>query len=284
MKVNGGVKALVSLVAMAATGAFAFPPIPKESARALAVTRGKPFSSGMVFVNGKYVAPPYTVERWGTGIRINSIPVTGQVVDWNDFLKTQSDVRTETKEIAVQDVPAPMPQLVSVESEASALDDLFNNAPSAASARRTAVAPVPTPRAPAPPKTVVTYSLSGDFIPNADSKALLKRVNDARTEIDRVLRAGGFICFGDTYSRVTGDKRALKTMMRSLPEIQQRAESAEDFRARARAANLVYLSDALCEDLFKNRIDYRKIKERRDRENSDRQLERVLEEVSDPIL
>ena len=263
---------------------LAFPPIPKESAKALAVTRGKSFSSGMVFVNGKYVAPPYVVERWGTGIRINSIPVTGQVIDWNDFLKTQEGVKTETKVIAAQDVPAPAPKPVSVAVEASALDDLFNNSPSSSSAWRATTTPAPAPKTPPQPKTVVTYSLSGDFVPNANSKALLKRINDVRTEIDRILRAGGFICFGDNYSRVTGDKRALQTMMRSLPEVQQRAENAEDFRARARAANLVYLGDALCEDLFRNRIDYRKIKERRDREKSDRQLERTLEGVADPIL
>ena len=272
---------LVAICLMALSAA-AFQPIPKESAKALAVTRGKPFSSGMVFVNGKYVAPPYVVERWGTGIRINSIPVTGQIVDWNDFLKTQADVKIETKEIAAQDAPAPTPKPVSLAAETSALDDLFNNAPS--SSARPSVVSLPAPRTPPQPKTVVTCTLTGPFVPNADSKALLKRVNDARTEIDRVLRTGGFICFGDNYSRVTGDRRALQTMMRSLPEIQQRAESAADFRARARAANLVYFSDALCEDLFKNRIDYRKIKERRDREKSDRQLEHVLEGVSDPIL
>ena len=41
-----------------ATGAFAFQPVPTESAKALGVTRGKPFSAGLVFVNGKYIEPP----------------------------------------------------------------------------------------------------------------------------------------------------------------------------------------------------------------------------------
>ena len=77
-----GLFLLFAVAVMTAMGAFAFQPIPKESAKALKVTRARPFSAGAVFINGKYVEPPYVVERWGTGIRINKIPVTGQIVDW----------------------------------------------------------------------------------------------------------------------------------------------------------------------------------------------------------
>ena len=63
-------------LSLAAATAFAFQPIPKESAKALGMTRGKPFVAGVVFINGKFIDPPYTVERWGTGIRINQTPVS----------------------------------------------------------------------------------------------------------------------------------------------------------------------------------------------------------------
>ena len=266
---------------MAATGAFAFQPVPKEGAKALGVTRGKPFSSGMVFINGKYIEPPYVVERWGTGLRINSIPVTGQVVDWNEFLKTQDGVKTEKKEVA-QTVPAATPSEAPT-VDASSLDDLFDDDPKpsksvqGSSASRSVAAS-------AAPKSVTTYSLSGVFKPNDASKALLGRINSSRTEIDRLLRSGGFVCFGDSYSRVTGDKRTLMAMLERLPELEQRSESLDAFRAGVRSAGLIYLNEVLCEDLFRNRIDYRRLKERREKIKSDQKWSQILEDVSDPVF
>ena len=105
-----------------------------------------------------------------------------------------------------------------------------------------------------------------------------------RTEIDRILRTGGFICFGDSYSRVSGDKRTLMAMLERLPELEQRSESLDDFRSGVRSAGLVYLNEVLCEDLFRNRIDYRKLKERRERIKSDQKWSQILDEVSDPVF
>ena len=276
---------------LAATGAFAFQPIPKESAKALRVTRGKPFSAGMVFVNGKYIEPPYVVERWGTGIRINSIPVTGQVVDWNEFLKTQDGVKMVKREPAQAKEPTSVAQPVSVATSApaadtSSLDDLFDDDPKPAPAPRAVATPaVSRPvAAPAVPRAVTTYSLSGAFKPNDSSNALLGRINLSRTEIDRILRTGGFVCFGDSYSRVSGDKRTLMAMLERLPELEQHAESLDAFRAGVRSAGLVYLNEVLCEDLFRNRIDYRKLKERRERIKSDLKWSRILEDASEPVF
>ena len=274
---------------MAATGAFAFQPIPKEGAKALGVTRGKPFSAGAVFINGKYIEPPYVVERWGTGIRVNSIPVTGQVVDWNEFLKTQDGVKMVKKEVAPakerESAPAAqsVPAATSTEAptvNASSLDDLFDDDPKPAKTESAAK----SVSASAAPKAVMTYALSGKFRPNDTSKALLGRINSARTEIDRILRSGGFVCFGDSYSRVSGDKRTLMAMLERLPELEQRSESIDAFRAGVRSAGLIYLNEVLCEDLFRNRIDYRKLKERRERIKSDQQWSQILEDASDPVF
>ena len=80
---------IAAALAAAALAAAAVPEIPKASATALGVTRGRPFSSGVVFIDGKYIEPPYVVERWGNGIRINSQTATGPVISWNEFLKTR---------------------------------------------------------------------------------------------------------------------------------------------------------------------------------------------------
>lgn len=273
-------------VLLAASTAFAFQPIPKESAKALGVTRGRKFSSGAVFINGKYVEPPYVVERWGTGIRINSIPVTGPLVDWNEFLKTQPNVKVEKREPEPAPVPAPAPAqpAASVSDEASSLDDLFDDDPKPAKPATASKVGAAASAAPRPVKPAVRYVLSGKFSHNDDSKALLKRINANRTEIDRALRSGGFICFGNSYSMVQGDRRTLMELLESLPELQQRSSDEQSFYSRVRAARLVYLNEILCQDLFRNRTDYRKLKERREKLKSDEKWEKILDEVSDPIF
>ena len=286
---------LFAVAVMAVTGVFAFQPVPKESAKALGRTRGKPFSLGAVFVNGKYLEPPYVVERWGTGIRINQMPVTGQIVDWNEFLKTQPDVKVEKKESEpAPSEPAPAEPAatqpdaaVSIEAATSSLDDLFDDDPKSKkpeAAEPVAAPPPVPPPAPKPAKPVVTYALNGEFKHNADSKALLNRVNAARTEIDRALRSGGFICFGDSYSQVQGDRRTLIEMLEALPELLQNSSDVQDFSSKVRAANLIYLNEPLCRDLYRNRTDYRKLKERRGKFKSAQKWNRILEEASDPIL
>ena len=275
----------VLFLSLAAATSFAFQPIPKEGAKALGVTRGRPFSAGAVFINGKYIEPPYVVERWGTGIRINKEPVTGQVIDWNEFLKTQEGVKVEKKTEAVPAAPVVQQAAPAVEDvDSSSLDDLFDDDPKPAKRKSAPPARSSTVARPSVPRTSVSYVLDGEFKANDASKALVGRINETRTEIDRILRAGGFICFGDAYSRVTGDKRALLSMLEALPELQQRSANVDAFRTGVRSAGLVYLNEVLCEDLFRNRIDYRKLKERRERIKSDQKWSQILEDVSDPVF
>ena len=268
-------------VAIAALSSFAFQPIPKASARALGVTRGKSFSKGLVFINGKYLPPPYVVERWGTGIRINSTPVTGQVLDWNEFLKTQPGLKIVKSEPEATE-PAPeaevaektneVQKIETATADVKSLDDIFGDESDASEAK--AETPPPAPKEtvrksepPPKPKATVSYELEGEFVKNDAAKVLLRRVNQARTEIDRILRTGGFICFGDRYPRVTGDNRTLKGLLAKLPELQQKATDEESFVSSAYAANIVYLNEILLKELYKNRIDYLQLKRLRTKLN-----------------
>ena len=278
-------KLVAGLFLFLAATALAFQPIPKESAKALGVTRGKPFVSGVVFVNGKFIDPPYTVERWGTGIRINQTPVTGQVVDWNEFLKTQEGVRVEKKTFEPEPAPVAVESVASsVRDSADALDALFDDDPKPTASKPVRSTPAPAVIRPAAPRTEVSYSMDGAFVPNESSRGLLKRVNDARTEIDRFLRTGGFICFGNNYSRVTGDKRTLSKMMAALPDLLKESATVEEFNAGVRSAGLVYLNEVLCEDLFRNRADYPKIKKRCARILAAEKWDNILQDASDPVF
>ena len=266
------------VVAMMATAVMAFQPIPKASARALGVTRGKLFSKGLVFINGKYLPPPYVVERWGTGIRINSTPVTGQIVDWNEFLKTQPGVKTVTTEpesVAVSESAEPEAEaeatsetqtVESAAADVNSLDDLFEDDSDENDVKKKPAVARSTPKPkvvhkPAPkPRATVSYVLEGDFVPNEETKALVKRINQTRTDVDRTLRSGGFLCFGDKYPNLSGDSRLLKKLLSKLPELQQQATDEADFVSSAYAANIVYLNETLLRELYKNRIDYLQLK------------------------
>ena len=263
--------ALLAAFLCAAMAAAAMQEIPKESAKALGVTRGRSFSSGVVFVEGKYLPPPYVVERWGTGIRINSIPVTGQIVPWNDFLKTQTGVKVTKTEIP----PAPKKQ--SYEMDDFSLDDLFDDDPKPSKKRK-------ANRKPVAPSYSTSYSLDGEFVKNEVSKSMVARVNAVRTEIDRILRIGGFICFGEKYSRISGDSNSALALLEKLPGLMRSSATLSDFKSAVRAAGLVYLPEVICEEIYRNRIDYPKLQERYEKIKGDMEIQRMINEAAQPLL
>ena len=273
----------LAVAAVASTAAFALPEIPKASVKALGCTKGGSFSSGVVFVEGKYIEPPYVVERWGTGIRINSTPVTGQIINWNEFLKTQKGVKVVKTETPAAPAPAPAPVAdVYDDFDDSSLDDLFDDDPKP----KKRASPYSSQRSPAPakPKVSVSYSLEGEFVTNAATKVMTARINAVRTEIDSILRNGGFICFGDSYSRVSGDARSTLVLMEKLPELQRRSENLAAFRSAVRAAGLVYLNEVLCEELFRNRVDYPRLQERFSKLKRETAVKNMIDDLSKPLL
>ena len=271
----------LAVAAMASTAAFALPEIPKASVKALGCTKGGSFSSGVVFVEGKYIEPPYVVERWGNGIRINSTPVTGQIVNWNEFLKTQKGIKVVKTETPAAPAPAPVADVYD-DFEDSSLDDLFDDDPKPK--KRASPYSSQRPAAPAKPKVSVSYSLEGEFVTNAATKAMTARINAVRTEIDSILRNGGFICFGDSYSRVSGDSRSAFMLLEKLPELQRRSENLAAFRSAVRAAGLVYLNEVLCEELFRNRVDYPRLQERFSKLKREKEWTNMLDDLSKPLL
>ncbi|MBR2837445.1 MAG: hypothetical protein IKE55_01545 [Kiritimatiellae bacterium] len=276
---------LAAAVAAAAVAASAMPEIPKESASALGVTRGRPFTSGVVFVDGKYVEPPYVVERWGNGIRINKKSVTGQVIPWNEFLKTQEGVKVTKTETPAPAQAEPTPAATSFydDFDGGSLDDLFDDDPKPKKKRSSQYGSY-RPSAAAKPKVSVSYSIEGEFVTNAATKAMVARINSVRTEIDRILRNGGFICFGESYSRVAGDARSTLRLLEKLPDLQRRSADLAAFRAGVRAAGLVYLNEVLCEELYRNKVDYLKLQERFSKLKRDEEWKAMINEVSQPLL
>lgn len=260
--------------------ACAFAPVPDE-AKCLGRTKGKPFSSGIVFVNGRYLPPPYRVERVGNAIFINRRQVTGQVIDWREFVKTQEWAEEALGESRADEPPekAREPQKTKTaraaeagevvradtkNEEENAVDDLFaddeedveNEKPAAAPKREPPAAATVKRDEPAPaPKTTKRHK----FVMNAQAKKLVDRIRTVRTNIDKTLRMGGFICFGDKYSRISGDKPIARLLIAELPKAQKTSSGARELESKLRSAGLEFVSYDLCNDFYKNRFDYLKL-------------------------
>lgn len=276
-------KVLVIAVAMIAMFASAIE-IPKASAKALGVTKGKSFSEGIVFVNGKYIEPPYVVERWGCGIRINGQPVISEVVPWSEFVKTQpgakvtkSEAPAAAEETEEEEEEDDLDDAYEEDDDDSSLDDLFDDDPKPAKkAAPKKPAKKAAKKSPKKPKATVSYTLTGPFQPNDASKKLVARVNKTRTEINSKLLSGYVIFFGDKYARVTADAHSAELILEKLGDIQNKSKSASELLSSARSAGMVYLTGPVAGDLFRNKIDYIKLQQRREKWKKDRELKKML--------
>ncbi len=219
----------------------------------------------MVFVNGHYIKPPYTVMRSGTALFLNyNTQITSEVVPWTKFLATQPGYVPAEPEL---EDPVIAASPVAVES----VDDLF------------ADNPVPKPTAKAKPvaraKRVATVvDDNAPFEHNAKSRVLLKRINDTRSYIDRKLREGNMIFFGSRYPRVNLPPRIARELMAVLPEEIRDASDGENLEARLRAKGIAYLRLEVCEDLIANRQDYLKLLDRRSGMNRAQEVQEIIEQ------
>lgn len=265
--------------APAFTSSFAKPPAP--ALKALKATIGKPFKAGFVFVDGKYLPPPYTVERYGTVLRINGVQVTSEVIAWDEFVKTQSGVTVSKSESApAADEPAaPEPEPEEVEEDddtESSLDDLFDDDPAPKKPKKTAKRrPAARPK-PKKPTVTVSYSFDGNFEPNDKTKAYVEKINAARTRIDKHLRSGGYYCFGSRYTPVSGDAGAARHLMEKLPEVMRDSTTPESFSSALFSSGFSYLPQALMADIYRHRYEYPRLLQRRKTMEEDRKWSSIL--------
>ena len=231
------VKAVIGLIGAVALAVGAATPqfeeVPAAANKALKAVKGKAIRTGMVFVNGHYVKPPYVLMRSGTAIFVNyNTQITGQVVPWKAFLATQGGAAAAAAKPAA---PAPA-------RPAQSVDDLFADTPPAA--------PVKT-AAPA----AANAAEDVDFTPNEQSKRLLKRINDRRSYLDRRLREGYVIFFGSRYAPVSVAPRMARALLAMLPEAIRDADDGADLLRKLRAKGINYLSREICDELVENRTD-----------------------------
>ena len=290
---------LIGLLVVAAEAAVRdFEEVPASANKYLKAVKGKPIRTGMVFVNGHYVKPPYVLMRSGTALFVNhGTQITGQVVPWRAFLATQSGVIAAQQAAAAAAAQAAAAQAAATQTVAPKrttptparpvvvqdVDDLFDDTPPAP-APAPAPDPTPAPSVSPPPAAPNSTALSdaeeaadASFKPNEHSQVLLKRINDRRSYFDRKLREGNLIFFGTRYSPVTVDPRLVRSLLAVLPEAMREANDGAQLFAALRGKGIVYLSREVCDDLVENQQDYRQLIEHRRTIAKDDELRKLIE-------
>jgi len=242
------------VVAAAAFGARAFEKVPDEARTALKGTRGKPTRTGFVFINGHYIKPPYIVARYGTAIFINNEQITDQIVPWRSFLATQPGAAAAAQ--------ATKPATPAPAKKSSSIDDLFDD--DSAPAKGTSAQPA------------AAAASDGAFVGNDRSKALVKKINEVRTDINKRLRNGQAFFFGAGHAPVAVPARLTRDLIAILPDEMRDAADGADLAARMRAKGFVFLGPEVCNDLIENRADYPMLVERIQQMKEDENIQNLL--------
>ena len=251
MKIKAVISLIGALVLAAGAAITEFEEVPAGANKALKAVKGKPIRTGMVFVNGHYVKPPYVLMRSGTAIFVNyNTQITGQVVPWKAFLATQGGAA------------ASKPATPAQPRAAQNVDDLFADAPP----------PPSTTSAPA----AADAAEEVEFTPNEQSQRLLKRINARRSYLDRRLREGYVIFFGSRYAPVSVAPRLARDLLAVLPEAIRDSNDGADLYGRLRGKGITYMTREVCDELVENRASYSALVEcRKEMEKTD-ELNKLL--------
>lgn len=262
------------LVLSPAVALNAFEKVPAAARAALSGTRGKKaLSSGFVFVDGRYVKPPYRVARFGTAIFVNNEQVTDQIVSWKAFLAASNGgIAPAPAAKPAEAKPEPAP--AAAPSAARSVDDLFDDEPAPSAAKKPAAKPKPKPVA-----AEEDDGSAASFAANAQTDKMLKRVNAYRSEVHRRLSAGNVCFFGSRYGQVNVPPRLAQKLMAVLPDAVRDANDAADLHARMKQGGFAFMSKEICEDLIANRADYPALAERRRKMQSDAEFDSVVRKV-----
>ncbi len=233
--------------------------VPTAALQHLKGARGKPISKGVVFVNGRYLPPPYTIWRRGTAIYVGDVQVTGQIVPWSAFMLAQGAGGGAAASAAPKKAEEKKPV-----AAAKSVDDLFDD-------------DEPASKKAAGGAAATESEVSGPFTPNDKTKRYLKRIMDYRTDVDRRLRRGEIIFFGARYSMRPIEDRLCMPLMNALPGALREAHDANDLQSRLRAQGITYLSNAICEDLFANQALSFMIDERRAKMQDENDVLKILD-------
>jgi len=258
---------------LVSVGLAQLPEVSAEAIEALGVTTGTPKRNGFVFIEGRYISPPYTVSRKGNAIFINRIQVE-QPIAWTAEALTPSAVpppkkvdppkKTEPGK-ASPFAPEPgAPEIVAVpESQV--------------------VTPEPAGAAPQVGKTLdalfdepATNTVAGKNGATPDKKAIpvvltQKQKEEFRQKLDAIrlrfelgLAQGEIYFFSQKNGRLNGTYGTARALFMILPEALRYAQSPQDLLSKLYQGGVSFLDINACTDLYKYKLNFMVLSARRE--------------------
>ena len=244
------------------------PDVPEEAIDALGSTDGTQQSKGFVFVEGRYIAPPYTVSRKGNGIFVNRIQVE-QPFAWMAETLTLAALpptKKPAEEVKKSDVESGDSSL-----EAPALGPVedFMNASVLPPAE---VKPVDKPAG----NALDLLFGDGATKPAAEEKKAVpvvltqKQKDELRHKLDAIrmrfevgLAQGEIFLFNDKNGRINGTYGTAKALFAVLPEAVRYSKSPQDLMSRLNQGGVNFLDINACSDLYRNKFNFMLLNDRR---------------------
>ena len=276
---------IVRVVGIAAVAVFAaraqLPEITETALAELGIAYGVPGMSGFVFVEGRYLAPPYTVTRRGNGIFVNRVQVEQPVV-WPRGVEPASAARAVDAdgdfEAVAPEAAQPAPaQPVAEDAQKKAvksIDDLF------ADEEEPAAAPQPAAARPAPAASTQAVRSPEDHA--RDKAQVIEGLDRIRAGYEQALSRGEIFFFGQRHNRVNGTYGTARTLMGVLPKALRYAESPLDLQNRLKQGGVYFLDIGICGELFKNRNTFPLLEERLRKIEADEALEAMKKKAARP--
>lgn len=275
------------------------PEVPEEAALELGTTSGTPQLNGFVFIEGRYVPPPYTVARKGNGIFVNRIQVS-QPIPWSRVEGGGAEPAPpspptpppspqappadgETDGDAVVDpveepdgadaapVPVPVPVPVATPrpvrapapARAPSIDDLFADDDEEEEAKTPPARQVAPAVQVAPRKPVKPVETAP--LPPISKERLKDGLDKLRLRYETALSRKEIFFFSARHTLISGNSGVARTLIGVLPTALRAATSPDDLLARLQAGGVYFLDLETARMLYRNKLMFPQLQARLDK-------------------
>jgi hypothetical protein len=263
IKDSGLVSLFFCLVTVAPVCRAQLSAVPEAAIETLGTTPGIPQSNGFVFIEGRYIAPPYTVIRKGNGIFINRVQVE-QPFAWAALsvmpaTTAPAPKRGDDANKGEAEKEKPLPDVRAIEgagaesSEApvgNTLDALFDEKP-ASPATEAKQGGTPEKKAAA---VILTQTQKDE---------LRQKLDMRRLRFETGLGQGEIFLFNEKFGRLNGTYGTARALFAVLPEALRYATSPQDLMARLNQGGVNFLDINACSDLYRNKLSFMTLSARR---------------------
>lgn len=237
--------------------------IPEANIAELGTTAGTPQMSGFIFIDGRYLPPPYTVTRRGNGIFINrilaEIPLpwprgaTGApALKAGDALDADGDFEVIAP---LQQAPQQAAPATTAPKVIQSIDDLFGDDDDTP----TPTPPPPPTQTPAPTEKLLAQPPAA--LPQ-EREQTIEALDRTRQSYEQAIAKGEIFLFGKRHNRVNGTYGSARTLLGVLPRALRYATSAQDLQMRLQQGGIHFLDITICHELYKNKTTFPLLEER----------------------